>query len=163
MKPKSVLIALFMLVTVGLQASDEASDPEMPGNHRTPSSAGASVGFSDLSDGDVVPTEFTVRFSISGMGIAPAGVEIDNTGHYHLLIDVIEMPDFNQPLPATDNILHFGKGESETVLRLTEGEHTLQLLLADYAHVPHDPPVISDAINIVVSVNTPPQHESNQD
>ena len=124
---------------------------------RSPSSEGAAVSFGNLENGDVVPPEFHVKFSISGMGIAPAGVEIDSTGHHHLLIDVAKLPDFNQPLPANSNIIHFGKGETETVLELAEGEHTLQLVLADYRHIPHEPPVISEIITIKVSANAPAQ------
>lgn len=124
---------------------------------RSPSSKGASVSFGNLEDGDILPPEFHVKFSISGMGIAPAGVEIDSTGHHHLLIDVAELPDFNQPLPANSNIIHFGKGQTETTLELAEGKHTLQLVLADYRHIPHEPPVISERITITVSANAPAQ------
>lgn len=118
---------------------------------RTPSAEGASVAFGNLADGDVVPPSFIVRFTISGMGIAPAGSQIENTGHFHLLIDLPELPDFDQPLPANDNIRHYGKAQTQAELDLPEGEHTLQLLLADHAHVPHDPPVISNVIRIVVA------------
>ena len=90
-------------------------------------------------------------------------VEIENTGHHHLLIDVKEMPDFNQPLPATQNIRHFGKGQSESELRLAEGPHTLQLLLADHLHIPHKPPVMSKVTNIVVSADAPPQTEESKE
>ena len=126
---------------------------------RSPSADGALVAFSNIEDGDVLPPEFTVSFQISGMGIAPAGTNIENTGHHHLLVDLVEMPDFDQPLPANDHVRHFGKGQSETQLTLAEGKHTLQLLLADYRHVPHDPPVMSDVITITVSANAPPQAE----
>ena len=85
------------------------------------------------------------------MGIAPAGVQIDNTGHHHLLIDVVEYPDFNLPLPANDQVRHFGKGQTKAEVTLAEGEHTLQVLLADHAHIPHQPPVMSDVIAVVVS------------
>ena len=118
---------------------------------RSPSPDGATVGFANVADGDVVPLVFTVRFTISGMGIAPAGTEIENTGHHHLLIDVNELPNLDQPLPATDQILHFGGGQSETELTLEEGTHTLQLLLADYRHVPHEPPVLSERITVTAS------------
>ena len=125
--------------------------------HRMPSPGGASVGFANLSNGDVVPPSFSVKFTISGMGIAPAGTNIENTGHHHLLIDVDQLPDLDQPLPMADNIRHFGHGQTETELELPEGEHTLQLLLADYAHLPHDPPVMSEVITITVSADAPPQ------
>jgi hypothetical protein len=122
---------------------------------RSASPAGATVGFANLADGDVVPPGFTVRFTISGMGIAPAGVEVENTGHFHLLIDLDELPDMNAPLPANEQILHFGKGQSETQLDLPEGPHTLRVMLADYLHVPHDPPVISEPVHITVSADAP--------
>lgn len=122
---------------------------------RSSSPNDATVGFANLADGDVVPPGYTVRFSISGMGVAPAGVDIENTGHFHLLIDLDELPDLGGPLPATPHIVHFGKGQTETRLDLPEGEHTLQVLLADHLHVPHDPPVISEPIRITVSTAAP--------
>ena len=84
------------------------------------------------------------------MGVAPAGNPIPNTGHHHLLIDLAELPDLAKPLAANDNIVHFGAGQTETELSLAPGEHTLQLLLADFSHVPHNPPVISEKITITV-------------
>lgn len=120
-------------------------------SHLTPSAEGAAIGFANLSDGDVVPPGYSVRFTISGMGVAPAGTQIDNTGHFHLLIDLPELPPMDQTLPATEHIVHYGNGQTETTLDLPQGEHRLQLLLADWAHVPHDPPVMSQAITIVVS------------
>jgi hypothetical protein len=122
---------------------------------RSASPEGATVGFANLAEGDVVPPGFTVRFTVSGMGIAPAGVDIENTGHFHLLIDLEELPDMSGPLPATPQIVHFGKGQSKTQLDLAEGPHTLRVLLADYQHVPHDPPVISEPVRITVSADAP--------
>jgi hypothetical protein len=127
---------------------------------RTPSAEGATVSFANLSDGDVVQPSFVVRFTISGMGIAPAGTQIDNTGHFHLLIDLPDPPNFDQPLPVNEHIRHYGKGQTQVELDLAEGQHTLQLLLADYAHVPHDPPVMSKVVKIVVSQDAPPQTEN---
>lgn len=144
MNLKLLLGLVGLLVVLGVSAAEV---------ERSPSADGATVGFANLVDGDVVPPDFVVEFSISGMGIAPAGVQIDNTGHHHLLIDVAELPDLGQPLPATDNIIHFGKGQSETELHLAEGSHTLQLVLADYRHIPHEPPVVSDKIRITVNKN----------
>lgn len=118
---------------------------------RSPSAEGAAITFANLADGDVVPAGYTARFTISGMGVAPAGSAIENTGHYHLLIDLPELPPLDQALPATEQIVHFGKGQTETTLNLAEGPHRLQLLLADHAHVPHDPPVLSAAITITVT------------
>jgi hypothetical protein len=121
----------------------------------TPSAPGASIGFANLKDGDTVPPGYTVRFSISGMGVAPAGSDIPNTGHFHLLIDLDALPPLDQPLPANEHIVHFGKGQTETTLDLPEGAHRLQLMLADYAHVPHDPPVMSDVITIQIAADAP--------
>jgi hypothetical protein len=92
-----------------------------------------------------------VQFGLKGMGIAPAGVKIDNTGHHHLLIDTDAPADLNAPLPASDKVVHFGKGQTETTVKLAPGKHTLQLLLGDSGHVPHNPPVISKKITVTVT------------
>jgi len=102
------------------------------------------------SDGDTVNETFTVKFGLSGMGVAPAGIDKDGTGHHHLLIDVDELPPLTEALAATAQIKHFGGGQTETGLSLAPGEHTLQLLLGNYSHVPHDNPVLSEKISIVV-------------
>jgi hypothetical protein len=153
MKLKSGVLVCAVLVLACLCASGYAGA-------RTPSAEGAMVAFANLSDGDVVQPSFVVRFTISGMGIAPAGSQIDNTGHFHLLIDLPDLPDLSQPLPVNEHIRHYGKGQTQTQLDLGEGQHTLQLLLADYAHVPHDPPVMSQVITIVVDGDAPPQSDS---
>lgn len=101
-------------------------------------------------DGAVVTSPVRVQFGLRGMGVAPAGADLKNTGHHHLLIDVDEMPDMSAPLPATDNIRHFGGGQTEGSIELAPGEHSLQLLLGDFIHRPHNPPVISDKITITV-------------
>lgn len=148
MKFRIVLIIVSLLFAAGCLAANE--------QERSPSADGAEVGFANLADGDVVPPVFKVRFVISGMGISPGGVQIDGTGHHHLLIDLPALPDLTQPLPFTANIMHFEKSESEVELTLPEGRHTLQLLLADFEQVPHEPPVFSDLITITVSGNAPP-------
>jgi len=150
---KSFLYCAAAIVCGLLWAGVSAAD-------RTPSAAGASIAFANLADGDVVPPSFVVRFTISGMGIAPAGSQIENTGHFHLLIDLPELPALDQPLPANDLIRHYGKGQTQAELDLPEGEHRLQLLLADYAHIPHDPPVASEVIRIVVANDAAPESES---
>jgi len=151
MNLKTVFCMVLLLAFSSLSAAE---------TEHSPSAEGATVGFSNLKDGDVVPPVFKVVFSISGMGIAPAGVQIDNTGHHHLLIDIPELPDMNQPLPASDKLIHFGKGQSKTKLNLPEGQHTLQLVLADYRHLPHEPPVISDRITVTVSQSAPAQENN---
>ncbi len=93
-----------------------------------------------------------MSFGLKGMGIAPAGMKADNTGHHHLLIDTDVPADLSAPLPAVpDKIVHFGKGQTETTLTLSPGKHTLQLLLGDQNHVPHNPPVLSKKITITVT------------
>lgn len=136
------------IVTLGLMliaaASVQAAEP------RTPSPAGAEVYFESPADGSTVKGPVTVRFGLKGMGVAPAGIRFDNTGHHHLLIDTDVPADLSAPLPATEHIVHFGKGQTETTITLPPGRHTLQLLLGDALHIPHDPPVISKKITITV-------------
>ena len=117
---------------------------------RTPSPPGAEVYIIGPKDGARVSNPVLVQFGLKGMGIAPAGMKAENTGHHHLLVDTNAPTNMAVPLPATDNVKHFGKGQTETSLTLTPGKHTLQLLLADQSHVPHDPPVISKRITITV-------------
>jgi hypothetical protein len=117
---------------------------------RSPSPPGANAYIASPADGERVHSPVTVRFGLQGMGVAPAGVERENTGHHHLLIDVDQMPPMNQPLPSSDKVRHFGGGQTETQLELSPGKHTLQLVLGDYLHIPHDPPVVSEKITITV-------------
>jgi hypothetical protein len=105
--------------------------------------------FISPADGETVTGQVTVRFGLRGMGIAPAGVAMEHTGHHHLLIDSAT-PPFDMPVPADAKHLHFGKGQSEAQVTLAPGKHTLQLLLADHLHIPHDPPVLSKVITITV-------------
>ena len=118
---------------------------------RTPSPPGAEAYIISPKDGATVHNPVTVRFGLKGMGIAPAGVKFDNTGHHHLLIDTEAPAELSKPLPATDKSVHFGKGQTETTLTLSPGKHTLQLVLADQNHVPHEPPVMSKKITITVA------------
>jgi hypothetical protein len=118
---------------------------------RMASPADAQVYIISPKDGAKVSSPVTVQFGLKGMGIAPAGVKIENTGHHHLLIDSDAPTDLSQPLPASDKVVHFGKGQTETSVKLTPGKHTLQLLLGDSTHVPHNPPVISKKITITVT------------
>ncbi len=159
MQIRQLLPFIMFIGAITAVAGDTKEETSTDGSLRSPSTEGATVSFAMPHDGDVVPLTFEVKFLISGMGIAPAGSRIANTGHHHLLIDLTELPDMNLPLPATDKIRHFGKGQTETTLTLPEGEHSLQLMFADYQHAPHDPPVISKKITITVSANAPPQEE----
>jgi hypothetical protein len=97
-----------------------------------------------------VKNPITVRFGLKGVGVAPAGVNSPNTGHHHLLIDTDLPANLDLPLPVTDNIKHFGKGQTETTITLPPGQHTLQLVLGDMNHIPHNPPLASKKITITV-------------
>ncbi|MFM8356297.1 MAG: DUF4399 domain-containing protein [Gammaproteobacteria bacterium] len=130
--------------------SPVAAPAETPALPRSPAPAGASLYFISPKAGAIVAPTFTVRFGLRGMGVAPAGIERDNTGHHHILIDVAELPPMDLPLPASENIVHFGAGQTETQLTLKPGTHTLQLVLGNHLHIPHDPPVVSDKITITV-------------
>ena len=117
---------------------------------KTKSAEGASVYIISPRNGDTVSAPFTVRFGLKGMGIAPVPLTHPNTGHHHLLIDVAKLPDLNVPLAVTDNIRHFGGGQTETEITLPAGSHTLQLVFADFMHIPHDKPLLSEKITITV-------------
>lgn len=141
MKKTKVLITfLFMAFAQGALAESTLSS----------SPSDAKVSIVSPADNAEVPANFTVKFALSGMEIAPAGTQKANTGHHHLLVDLDVMPDMSKPLAANEHILHFGKGQTETNLTLAPGKHTLQLVLGDYAHVPHNKPVISDQITVIV-------------
>lgn len=116
----------------------------------TPAPAQARVYFIGLDDGAVVQSPLTVRFGLSGMGVAPAGVVKENTGHHHLLIDVEELPPMDLPLPNDERHRHFGGGQTEVVVELKPGPHTLQLVLGDSNHIPHQPPIMSERIRVEV-------------
>ncbi len=100
-------------------------------------------------DGDTVTSPVTVVFGLRGYGVAPAGTMKEKTGHHHLILDA-PLPDFSQPIPANDNYRHFGGGQTQTTVELPPGEHTLQLLLGDFAHMPHATPIYSEVVTITV-------------
>jgi hypothetical protein len=114
-----------------------------------PSPEGASVYIVTPANGEVVSSPVKIVFGLSGMGVAPAGMDKTNTGHHHLLVDT-PLPDLATPIPSTDNYRHFGGGQTEVVIELAPGTHTLQLLFADYTHTAHVPPVVSEQITITV-------------
>ncbi len=107
------------------------------------------VYFINIKDGDVLKSPFLIQFGLRGKGVAPAGVDVTNTGHHHLLINVDEV-DYNLPIPSSDQHLHFGLGQTETNLELSSGKHSLQLVLGDKYHIPHKPPLMSEKIQIIV-------------
>jgi len=126
--------------------SDDASNAGLP---RSPSAPGTTLTILSPQDGDVVSSPVTVVFGLEGMGVAPAGFDIANTGHHHLIIDA-ELPSMSLPIPADDNYRHFGGGQTEASIELGAGSHSLQLLLGNFLHIPHDPAVASEVISISV-------------
>ena len=136
---KSCVVALAL--TLAAAANALAAD--------RPSPEGARVYIVTPADGEVVSSPVKIVFGLSGMGVAPAGMDKTNTGHHHLLVDT-PLPDLATPIPSDDRYRHFGGGQTEVVIELAPGKHTLQLLFADYTHSAHVPPVISEQITITV-------------
>jgi len=117
---------------------------------RRPSPAGAQVYFENVRDGQYIPAHMIIRFGLLNMGVAPAGVDKPNTGHHHVIIDA-PTPSPDEPIPNDFNHLHFGAGQTQGEVTLTPGPHTLQLVLGDADHIPHDPPVMSKPIKVIVA------------
>ena len=134
-------IAAGVLATVVLGAAGPTASP-----------AGAKAYFIDLADGASVKSPVTVRFGLSGMGVAPAGVEKEGTGHHHLLIDTtLSADELSENIVADEKHLHFGKGQTETSVKLAPGKHTLQIVVGDHNHIPLNPPVMSPVITVTVT------------
>ena len=148
---RTVLVAALILAAPLAAIPLAAAQTPAVAPERTPSPADAEAYIISPQDGAKVHGAVRVQFGLKGMGIAPAGFKMENTGHHHLLIDTDVPSDLSAPLPATDKIMHFGKGQTEATLHLTPGKHTLQLLLGDQNHVPHNPPVMSKKITITVT------------
>ena len=147
---RTVLVAALILVAPLAAVPLAGAQTPAVAAERTPSPAGAEAYIISPKDGAKVHGPVLVQFGLKGMGIAPAGVKMENTGHHHLLIDTEAPADLGAPLPSSDKIMHFGKGQTETTLHLAPGKHTLQLLLGDQNHIPHNPPVMSRKITITV-------------
>lgn len=126
--------------------SNAAGPATMP---RTSSPNGASVFFITPADGATVTSPVHIEFGIVGMSVVAAGTDTADSGHHHLLVDT-GLPDLGLPIPKNANSIHFGDGSTAIELDLEPGEHTLQLLLGDYLHIPHEPPVISPVITVSV-------------
>jgi len=139
---KKNMVVGFMLLS-GLFASGAVAQIEP-----SVSPEGAMLYIVSPQHGAVVSSPVTVVFGLKGMGVAPAGIPMANTGHHHLLINGQQMLDLKQPLGT--EVTHFGAGQTETTLTLVPGEYTLQLILGDHMHIPHNPPVISEEITITV-------------
>lgn len=143
------LTGLLLVGALALAVPTVRADPAaaLP---RSPAPSEAKVYFIAPANGDTVASTFTVRFGLTGMGIAPAGIQMEHTGHHHLLVDLDALPAEGLPLPNDAQHIHFGKGQTETTLTLAPGTHTLQLILGDHLHVPHQPVVASEKITITV-------------
>jgi hypothetical protein len=151
-----VTIALLAACTIAGLTCAPAQTPPAPAATQTapgqtPSPSGAKVYFINLKDGQEVTSPFLVQFGLSGMGVAPAGVQKPNTGHHHLLIDTtLSGDELKQPIAMDDKHRHFGNGQTEAMITLPPGKHTLQLVLGDWSHIPHVPPVMSNVITVTV-------------
>ena len=145
---KTFVTATVILITSGILSAEE-SKKEPVAEPKMASPKGAKVYIIFPKDGKTVKPKFLVRFGLKKMGVAPAGIKFPNTGHHHLIIDG-EKFDANLPLPMSENLKHFGAGQTETVLELKPGKHTLKLAFADHLHRLHEPPVISEEITITV-------------
>jgi hypothetical protein len=133
----------------------------MHANEKSKAADNANVYIISPADSETVTNPVKIVFGLEVMGVAPAGIEFTNTGHHHLLIDVVELLDINLPIPSDDNHKHFGKGQTEAVIELEPGEHTIQLIFGDHMHIPHDPVVVSKKIKInVEGKKIPPNSES---
>ncbi len=133
------LIAILYILTLTPTAIVAASSAD----------SSAELYFISPADGETVQNPVVVRFGLKNMGVAPAGTDVANTGHHHLIIDT-ELPTMNLPIAKDDKHRHFGGGQTETSIELSTGKHTLQLLLGDFSHIPHNPPVVSKQITITV-------------
>ncbi|WP_199609222.1 DUF4399 domain-containing protein [Flocculibacter collagenilyticus] len=141
------LSALALVAAATLSSTAVMAHSEHNHIKKSPAPAEAKVYFITPQDGDTVSETFTVKFGLSGMGVAPAGADIKHTGHHHLIIDG-ELPSFDAPMGG--NVKHFGGGQTETSVTLPKGKHTLQLIMGDKHHIPHDRPVYSKKITITV-------------
>jgi uncharacterized protein DUF4399 len=126
-----------------------APPPAAAGVTRQQKPFGAKVFFAGIQNGDTVTSPFKVGFAVNGLKVAPAGTTDPGTGHFHLIIDS-DLPPQDAPLPASDTVKHYGKGQTEDTITLPPGPHTLQIEFADGTHLPFDPPVVSDKITVTV-------------
>ncbi len=135
----SALVAMSLAAIVPTRADD----------HKSMAPKGAALYFIAPADGATISGPVVVKFGLKGMGVAPAGVEKKNTGHHHLIINA-KLDDYNASIPKDEKFLHFGGGQTQTTLKLAPGTHTLQLVLGDHNHIPHEKPVVSKVITITV-------------
>ena len=141
------VLATCLVLTLSFQVfAEDKSNLELV----SPADADAEVFILSPTHNQIVSSPLKVVFGASNVTIASAGDNQPNSGHHHLLINITDLPDLSMPLPATEQIIHFGKGQTETEIELPPGTHTLQLLLGNYLHIPHQKPLISDRITVVV-------------
>jgi hypothetical protein len=157
------LAALLPLLALATACGDNKPDTQEPGMAtqapaketmpmampRSSSPSGARVYFVSPEDGSVNTSPVHLVFGLDGMSVVPAGTEASNGGHHHVIVDA-PLPDLDMPIPADAHHVHFGDGRTETDMELAPGEHSLQLLLGDHLHIPHQPPVYSGRITITV-------------
>jgi hypothetical protein len=139
---RKIVASVFAITLACFSVAGSAMD-------KSPAPEGAEVYIISPENGATVTSPVQVVFGLKGMGVAPAGVDSEHTGHHHLIIDA-PLPDLNLPIPADDNYKHFGKGQTETTIELEPGKHTLQLLMGNFIHVPHADAVASEVIEITV-------------
>lgn len=151
-------VLLILMAACGQQDATELADQSVTDQSasqamvdlRSPSAEGAEIFFTNLSDGDTVSSPFLIEFGLEGMDVVPAGTEQEFSGHHHLLINQDDLPTLDMPIPSDSVHLHYGKGQTSAELSLPAGEHTLQIILGNHLHIPHDPPVVSEKITITV-------------
>ena len=142
MRLSVAILATSLVATTACAQSDDWPRVDAP--------PGAVAYIISPSNGEVVSSPFKVQFGLSGIGVAPAGIEYPDTGHHHLLVSR-EITNFDEPLPSGEpDLLHFGGGQTEAVVTLEPGEYTLQMILGDQDHIPHDPPVMSEKVTVTV-------------
>ncbi len=146
--------ALALLVGCGSPANESVTEQSASASDAQPAAqeitaTSASVYFITPADGDTVSSPVSIEFGIAGMAVVPAGQDAPHSGHHHLIIDA-PLPDLSLPVPKSEHYVHFGDGSASTELDLEPGEHTLQLLFADFLHIPHEPAIKSETITIVV-------------
>jgi hypothetical protein len=141
--PAPFLMTVGILIAISGGAAPGSAAERQP----APKDAYAYIGWPN--DGEVVTQRFKVWLGLRNFGVAPSGVNRPNTGHHHLLIDT-DLPPLDEPIPNDKKHIHLGAGQTEVFVELPPGRHTIQLLMGDYDHVPHDPPVMSKKITVFV-------------
>ena len=155
MKIKLLIAFCLPLAAACAEKPNEAPSPAVDAAQqpaellRSASAEDARVFFIRPADGETVSSPVRVVFGAEGMVVVPAGNDKPHSGHHHLLIDT-ELPELGLPIPKDEHHVHFGDGSTETEIMLEPGEHTLQLLLGDHLHIPHDPPLSSAKITVIV-------------